>query len=68
MKGTIVAFAARKGWGYIYSGNENIFFHVANSPNFQPVLGVVVEFDLAPPFKLGQADQGVNLRVVGSAQ
>jgi hypothetical protein len=63
MKGTIVAYAVRKGWGYIYSENKNVFFHVANSPGFQPVLGMLVEFELAPPFKLGQSDQAVNLRV-----
>jgi cold shock CspA family protein len=67
MRGTIVAYAARKGWGYIYSENVNIFFHISNSPKFLPVLGAVVEFELAPPFRLGQHDQAVNLREVAIA-
>ena len=62
MKGIIVTHAARNGWGFIESNGENFFFHVKNSPNFQPVLGQNVEFELAPPFKLGQRDQAVNLR------
>lgn len=81
MKGMIVAYAEisgrgnnflagsnhKKGWGYIRSENKNIFFHSSNSPDFHPVLGAVVEFELAPPFRLGQADQAVNLRKVESA-
>lgn len=66
-KGKIVAFAARKGWGYIYSDGENVFFHVANSPGFAPALDLEVEFETAPPFKLGQRDQAVNLQKVESA-
>jgi hypothetical protein len=79
MKGIIVAYAEsrgkgnnflagsnhKKGWGYIRSENKNIFFHTSNSPDFHPVLGASVEFDLAPPFRLGQADQAINIAPVG---
>lgn len=67
MKGMITAYDAYRGWGFIDNDGEKHFFHVKNSPGFAPVLGAEVEFELAPPFKLGQHDQAVNLRKVESA-
>jgi hypothetical protein len=73
MRGTIVAYAAAAGWGFVegeiegeVAGGQKSkhFFHVRNSPTYQPVLGQLVEFELAPPFRLGQPDQAVNLRAV----
>jgi hypothetical protein len=74
-KGKIVLFDQRRGWGYIFSDvhpykktqwgmGELIFFHVANSPDFKPALGLTVSFELGPPFKLGQAEQAVSLREI----
>jgi hypothetical protein len=69
MRGIIVANASNAGWGFVESESADgqkskFFFHVRNSPTYQPVLGQAVEFELAPPFKLGQPDQAVNLRPV----
>ena len=66
MTGIIVAFDVRKGWGFVESNTRKIFFHIANSPELYATLGMAVEFELAPPFKLGQPDQAVNLREVQS--
>jgi len=73
-KGKIVIFDWRRGWGYVrcegsagaFEHGEDVFFHVSNSPDFHAALGMEVEFELAPPFKLGQLEQAVNLRKVES--
>lgn len=73
-EGKITLFDQRRGWGYIFCTEhpyektqwgvgEAIFFHVSNSPDFKPALGLIVHFELAPPLKIGHADQAVNLRV-----
>lgn len=65
MKGIIKAYTQKKQWGFIKdSDGGEWFFHLTNSPNFVPSLGMAVEFDLAPPFRLGQPEQAVNLRRV----
>jgi len=69
MKGIIVAHASNAGWGFVESEGADgqkskFFFHVRNSPAYIPVLGQEVEFETAPPFRLGQADQAVNLHLV----
>jgi hypothetical protein len=68
MKGMITAFDQYRGWGFIESDGVKYFFHVKNSPHFPPALGVEVEFETAPPFKLGQKQQAVALRVAQTAQ
>ena len=72
MKGIIVAHASNAGWGFVESEGADgqkskFFFHVRNSPGYIPVLGQEVEFALAPPFKLGQADQAIGLRPAQAA-
>lgn len=67
MKGQIVTYDAPRGWGFIDSDGGKFFFHVKNSRDFTPVLGAWVEFDTAPPFKLGQREQAMNLRAGGAS-
>jgi len=62
--GQITAFDVLHGWGWISSDGEKFFFHVKNSPHFHVTLGAYVGFETAPPFKLGQSNQAVNLREV----
>lgn len=66
MKGQIITYDAPRGWGFIEKDGLKYFFHVKNSAGFQPVLGMFVEFQTAPPFRLGQKDQAINLREVGA--
>jgi hypothetical protein len=60
--GQVTAFDAPRGWGWVSSDSEKYFFHVKNSPNYKIILGAYVDFDTAPPFKLGQREQALNLR------
>jgi len=63
MKGQVTTFDAPRGWGFVVNDEgEKFFFHVKNSPNFHITLGAFVEFETAPPFKLGQSDQAIALR------
>lgn len=65
MKGIITAFTPARGWGFIVDeSGKRQFFHVNNSPGFKPALGMAVEFELIPPFRLGQPDQAANLKAV----
>jgi hypothetical protein len=66
MKGMITAYDVPRGWGFIDSDGQKYFFHVKNSPGFVPALGMYVQFETAPPFKLGQSDQAISLREVVS--
>ena len=67
-KGIIVAYNLRKKWGFIEKEDgTSRFFHATNSPGFEPKLGMLVRFELAAPFKLGQKDQAINLREVTNA-
>lgn len=67
-KGIIAAYNLRKKWGFIdKEDGTSRFFHIANSPNFTPELGVTVEFEIMPPFRLGQPPQAANLRRVETA-
>lgn len=69
MKGIITAYNAVKCWGFIKDENGNRqFFHADNSPDLKPELGIAVEFELGPPFRLGQPDQAVNLRRLENSQ
>jgi cold shock CspA family protein len=71
-QGMIIAFRQTGGWGFIKDvSGEEWFFHMANAvltiPTFLPELGAQVEFELRPPFRLGQKDQAVNVRKAGGA-
>lgn len=67
-EGIIVLFHARKMWGFIREKDGvETFFHVDNcTDGFKPELGAVVEFKLAPPLRLGQRDQAVQIRAGGA--
>jgi len=62
-QGIVVAYHVKKGWGFIKEkSGEEWFFHNSNAvPNFAPMLGATVEFEIGPPLKLGQKDQAVNI-------
>jgi cold shock CspA family protein len=65
MKGKITVYDQMRGWGFITRDDNgaNIFFHIKNKvPSFLPALGARVEFETAPPLKLGQKDQAINVR------
>lgn len=62
------AYDYRKGWGFLDKNGERVFFHIANSPDFQVRLGMTVTFEYAPPFRLGQKDQAINLHEVVEAK
>lgn len=67
-QGKIVMFHPAKGWGFLSYDDNEWFFHLSNcAAGFQPTLGALVEFEIAPPLRLGQKDQAVNVRPVGGA-
>jgi cold shock CspA family protein len=79
MVGIVIIYDERKQWGFIRAhsagifGNE-IFFHRSNCRSGVS-LGEEVEFEIGKPFKIGQREQAVNVRLavgvvdsVGGAQ
>lgn len=65
LQGIIDAYNIGKGWGFIKKADgTSIFFHISNSDGFKAERGLLVEFELAPGFKLGQPEQAVRLRKV----
>jgi len=49
VKGKIIKFFRFRGFGFIApeDGDEEIFFHISNYPNFEsPEIGVEVEFEI----------------------
>jgi cold shock CspA family protein len=66
-EGTVVYFKPTNSFGFVRNDSGEWFFHIANSPDFTPALGLRVQFELAAPLRLGQRDMAVNLRVVEGA-
>lgn len=64
MQGTITYFNSRRGFGFItILSGESYFFHVSSfAKDSQPVLEGKVAFQLAPPIRVGQRPQAVNVR------
>jgi cold shock CspA family protein len=63
MQGTVQVFNSFKGFGFILVDfRTRMFFHVKNYTGaIEPVGGMVVTFDVAPPHKAGQLEQAVNV-------
>jgi cold shock CspA family protein len=66
----IILFNQPKGWGFLTppGSKEEIFFHISNCvPEYKPQLGDRVEFEMGPPFKLGQRPQAIKVRAAMGA-
>jgi cold shock CspA family protein len=63
MQGTMQAFNVVRGFGFIVVDFRTRFFmHVSNyKSDVVPTEGLVVTFDIAPPYKPGGLDQAVNV-------
>ena len=66
MKGSIVKYFSRRGFGFVTpeGSSDEIFFHVSNYPEMlQPEIGVAVEFEVVETPKGNEAK---NLKVLGA--
>jgi cold shock CspA family protein len=68
MEGKIQKFVLLKGYGFILQGfNTRLFFHVSEwKSQTAPRVGMLVTFDVAPPYKSGLLNQAVNVVPVKS--
>jgi len=69
-QGMIVMYNAVKFFGFIQeAGGPERFFHASNvAPGFVPELGAIVEYEIAPPIRLGKEPQAVNVRLAGGTK
>jgi cold shock CspA family protein len=69
MEGTVQSFNMLKGYGWILADwRTRIYFHVSQwKSDTKPVVGLLVEFDIAPPRKDGQHQQAMNITPVAEA-
>jgi cold shock CspA family protein len=63
MQGTIQVYFPLKAYGFILLNfRDRIFFHLCNYKGYiEPVGGMLVNFDIAPPRRQGQREQAVNV-------
>lgn len=69
MTGIILMYRPDKQFGFILSDETKaeVFFHASNRvADFTPVVGTRVSYTLAPPIRLGQKMQAVNVQEVQS--
>jgi cold shock CspA family protein len=69
-QGIVVMYHAANFFGFIQeNGRQERFFHMSNAaPGFVPELGAIVEYEIAPPIRLGKNPQAVNVRIAGGSQ
>ncbi len=64
----IIALYSEKGWGFIEGSNGRWYFHISNCVSgFIPALGIPVDFEVGPPFKLVQKEQALHVRATAQA-
>ena len=71
LTGTITYANPVRTYGFIQEDSSGIhyFYHFTNvAPGFTPMVATRVEFELAPPIKIGKPDQAVNVRHVGGGK
>lgn len=64
MKGTISYLQSDRGFGFITTiQGEKFFFHVSHfEKGSEPILGGLVDFEIAPPIALGKKPMAVKVR------
>jgi cold shock CspA family protein len=69
-QGTVVMYHPARFFGFIQEdgGNERFFHMSLAAKGFLPELGARVEYEIAPPIRLGKKDQAVNVRLAGGVQ
>jgi len=62
--GVLQSWYPEKGWGIVsITWREHYFLHVSSvvtAPDSGPATGMIVEFDVAPPFKNGKLPSAIN--------
>ena len=68
--GIITFYHPAKLYGFIQDEiGVDFFFHHSNvAEGFTPVVAIRVEFETAPPIKIGKREQAVKVRPVGGAR
>lgn len=66
MTGIITYYNYVKGFGFILSGDQRIFFHVSSIQG-RATVGARVEFEMGDSFHLGKPKQAINIRVIEDA-
>ena len=63
--GIVTTYFSNRSFGFIKSDHDasSRFFH-ASYYQGQPCLGVRVEFELAPPTRIGKDEQAVNIHPI----
>ena len=69
MTGIVTAYNTSRGFGFILTGKNQIFFHVCDWGSVeQPVKGIIVSYDVAPANNRKFQHQAVAVEIITAEQ